>query len=81
MIVALAPGMLAAVRNVSSGVQEKSYSPVSFHFNYDTYALSKLTSDAVTRAGGKSWYFVAADYAFGHALQRDATKFIESAGG
>jgi branched-chain amino acid transport system substrate-binding protein len=65
----------------SSDFTGKSCSPVSFHFNYDTYALSKLTSDAITRAGGKTWYFVTADYAFGHALQRDATKFIEAAGG
>ncbi len=65
----------------SSDFTGKACSPVSFHFNYDTYALSKLTSDAITRAGGKTWYFITADYAFGHALQRDATKFIEAAGG
>jgi branched-chain amino acid transport system substrate-binding protein len=65
----------------SSDFTGKACSPVSFHFNYDTYALSKLTSEAVTKAGGTSWYFISADYAFGHALQRDATKFIEGAGG
>jgi branched-chain amino acid transport system substrate-binding protein len=65
----------------SSDFTGKACSPISFHFNYDTYALSKLTSEAVTKAGGDSWYFISADYAFGHALQRDATKFIESAGG
>ncbi|WP_213741749.1 ABC transporter substrate-binding protein [Bradyrhizobium sp. dw_411] len=65
----------------SSDFTGKSCSPVSFHFNYDTYALSKLTSEAITKAGGDSWFFVTADYAFGHALQRDATRFIESAGG
>jgi branched-chain amino acid transport system substrate-binding protein len=65
----------------SSDFTGKSCSPVSFHFNYDTYALSKLTSEAITKAGGDSWFFITADYAFGHALQRDATKFIESAGG
>ena len=65
----------------SSDFTGKSCSPISFHFNYDTYALSKLTSEAVTKAGGNTWYFVSADYAFGHALQRDATKFIEAAGG
>jgi branched-chain amino acid transport system substrate-binding protein len=65
----------------SSDFTGKACSPVSFHFNYDTYALSKLTSEAVTKAGGNSWYFISADYAFGHALQRDATKFIEAAGG
>jgi branched-chain amino acid transport system substrate-binding protein len=65
----------------SSDFTGKACSPISFHFNYDTYALSKLTSEAITKAGGDSWYFISADYAFGHALQRDATKFIESAGG
>lgn len=59
----------------------KACSPQSFHFNYDTYALSKITSKAITEAGGKNWYFVTADYAFGHALERDATKFIQAAGG
>lgn len=65
----------------SSDFTGKACSPISFHFNYDTYALSKLTSEAVTKAGGNTWYFISADYAFGHALQRDATKFIEAAGG
>ncbi|PZA11739.1 ABC transporter permease [Rhodopseudomonas palustris] len=65
----------------SSDFTGKACSPVSFHFNYDTYALSKMTSDAITKLGGKTWYFITADYAFGHALQRDATKFIEAAGG
>ena len=59
----------------------KACSPQSFHFNYDTYALSKITGKAITEGGGKNWFFVTADYAFGHALQRDATRFIEAAGG
>jgi branched-chain amino acid transport system substrate-binding protein len=65
----------------SSDFTGKACSPISFHFNYDTYALSKLTSEAITKAGGNTWYFISADYAFGHALQRDATKFIEASGG
>ncbi len=65
----------------SSDFTGKACSPYSFHFSYDTYALAKITSQAITKAGGKSWYFITADYAFGHALQRDATKFIEAAGG
>jgi len=65
----------------SSDFTGKSCLATSFHFNYDTYALSKLTSEAITKAGGKSWYFISADYAFGQALQRDATRFIEAAGG
>lgn len=65
----------------SSDFTGKACSPISFHFAYDTYALAKMTGQAVTKAGGTSWYFVTADYAFGHALQRDSTKFIEAAGG
>lgn len=65
----------------SSDFTGKACAPISFHFNYDTYALSRMTSEAVTKAGGNTWFFVTADYAFGHALQRDATKFIEAAGG
>lgn len=65
----------------SSDFTGKACSAVSFHFNYDTYALSKMTGEAITKTGGDTWYFVSADYAFGHALQRDATKFIESVGG
>ena len=59
----------------------KACSPQSFHFNYDTYALAKITGRAVTEAGVKSWFFVTADYSFGQALQRDATRFITMAGG
>jgi branched-chain amino acid transport system substrate-binding protein len=65
----------------SSDFTGKACSPQGFHFNYDTYALAKITSKAITESGGRNWYFVTADYAFGHALQRDATKFIEAAGG
>jgi branched-chain amino acid transport system substrate-binding protein len=65
----------------SSDFTGKACSPISFHFTYDTYALAKMTGQAITKAGGTSWYFVTADYAFGHALQRDSTKFIEAAGG
>jgi len=65
----------------SSDFTGKACSSTAFHFTYDTYALSKLTSDAITRAGGNTWFFLTADYAFGHALQRDASKMIEEAGG
>ena len=65
----------------SSDFTGKACSAQSFHFNYDTYALAKITGKAITESGAKSWYFVTADYAFGHALQRDATQFIQSAGG
>ncbi|MBE7243689.1 MAG: ABC transporter substrate-binding protein [Actinomycetospora chiangmaiensis] len=65
----------------SSDFTGKACTPQSFHFNYDTYALAKITGKAITEAGGKNWFFVTADYAFGLALERDATQFIEAAGG
>ncbi|MDB5413615.1 MAG: transporter permease [Rubritepida sp.] len=56
-------------------------SPNTIHWSYDTYMLAKGTGAAVTRAGGDSWFFVAADYAFGQVLQRDVSQFVEAEGG
>jgi len=56
-------------------------SPVTAHWVYDTYMLAKSTGGAMVRAGGKKWFFITADYAFGHALERDTTSFIRAAGG
>jgi branched-chain amino acid transport system substrate-binding protein len=51
------------------------------HWVYDTYALAKVTGGAVVKDGGDSWYFLTADYAFGHALERDVTAVVQAAGG
>ena len=56
-------------------------SPNTVHFTYDTYMLAKSTGAALAKAGGDTWFFVTADYAFGHALQRDTARFVEAAGG
>ncbi len=56
-------------------------SPNTVHWTYDTYALAKSTATSIIKQGGKSWYFITADYAFGHALQNDATTFITAEGG
>jgi branched-chain amino acid transport system substrate-binding protein len=56
-------------------------SPYIVHYVYDTYALSKGSARAITRAGGDSWFFLTADYAFGHSLERDATEAVKAAGG
>jgi branched-chain amino acid transport system substrate-binding protein len=53
----------------------------TIHWAYDTYMLARSTGGAMVKAGGDSWFFITADYAFGHALQRDTTAFIEQAGG
>ena len=48
----------------------------TIHWVYDTYMLAKSTGGAMVKNGGDSWYFITADYAFGHALTRDTTGFI-----
>jgi branched-chain amino acid transport system substrate-binding protein len=53
----------------------------TIHWVYDTYMLAKSTGGAMVKAGGSSWFFITADYAFGHALQRDTTAFVTDAGG
>jgi branched-chain amino acid transport system substrate-binding protein len=53
----------------------------TIHWVYDTFMLAKSTGGAMVKAGGDSWYFITADYAFGRALQRDATEFITGASG
>ena len=53
----------------------------TIHWAYDTYMLAKSTGGAMVKAGGDSWFFITADYAFGTALQRDTTQFITDAGG
>ena len=59
----------------------KACSPYGIHWTYDTYALAHGTGKHTVAQGGDSWFFLTADYAFGHALQRDTTKFIEDGGG
>jgi branched-chain amino acid transport system substrate-binding protein len=51
------------------------------HWVYDTYALAKVTGGAIVKGGGDSWYFLTADYAFGHALERDVTAVVTASGG
>jgi hypothetical protein len=50
-------------------------------WTYDTYALADGTANAIVRSGGDSWFFITADYAFGYAMQRDASNVINSDGG
>ena len=53
----------------------------TIHWVYDTFMLAKSTGGAMVKAGGDSWFFVTADYAFGHALERDVGNFVKAAGG
>ena len=59
----------------------KACSATGIGWTYDTYALAAGTGKAVVRQGGDSWYFLTADYAFGHALERDTAGFVKEAGG
>lgn len=65
----------------TSDLTGKACSPYSTHWIDDTYTMSVATAKAVVQAGGASWFFVTADYAFGHALERDATAIINGSGG
>ena len=59
----------------------KQCSPNTVHWTYDTYMLAKSTGGALVKAGGDTWYFVTADYVFGHELQDDTAMFVKQAGG
>ncbi|WP_158045824.1 ABC transporter substrate-binding protein [Skermanella pratensis] len=56
-------------------------SPTGFHWAYDTYALAVGTGRAMVQEGGKTWFFLTADYAFGHSLEADVTREVKALGG
>ncbi|ATQ73416.1 ABC transporter permease [Massilia violaceinigra] len=56
-------------------------SPFTVHYAYDTVALARGTGGAIVKQGGKNWYFLTADYAFGQSLEKDTTEVIKAAGG
>ena len=65
----------------SADLTGQNCSPYAVDWTYDTYALAHGTAKAIVRSGGDSWFFIAADYAFGYAMQRDASNVIRSDGG
>ncbi len=65
----------------STDLTNKASTPYSIHYVYDTYALGKVTGQAVVQTGGKSWFFITADYAFGQSLEGNTTKFVTALGG
>jgi branched-chain amino acid transport system substrate-binding protein len=65
----------------SSALTNDQCTHYTVHWAYDTVALAKGTGNAVVKAGGKSWYFLTADYAFGAALQNDTSTVVKAAGG
>jgi branched-chain amino acid transport system substrate-binding protein len=65
----------------TSDLTGSACSPNTVHWTYDTWQLANGTGGAMVRNGGDSWFFVTADYAFGHALERDTAAVVEAAGG
>jgi branched-chain amino acid transport system substrate-binding protein len=65
----------------TSALTNEQCSPYTIHWAYDTTTLAKGTGGAVTRGGGKTWYFLQADYAFGQALEADTARVVEANGG
>jgi branched-chain amino acid transport system substrate-binding protein len=70
--------------NASAGTSEitgRSCNANTVHWTYDTWACSHTVAEALTKAGGDTWYFITADYAFGRAIQNDTTSFVTANGG
>jgi branched-chain amino acid transport system substrate-binding protein len=65
----------------TSALTGKSCGPNSVHFIYDTYGQTKTIVNALAKQGGGDWFFITVDYAFGLAIEQDATQFIKAAGG
>jgi len=65
----------------TSDLTNSACSPNTVHWTYDTYLLANGTGKAVVKSGGDSWFFLTADYAFGHALERDTTAVVTANGG
>ena len=65
----------------TSDLTGKACSPNTVHWAYDTWMLANGTGSALVKTGGDSWFFLTADYAFGHALERDTAAAVTKAGG
>jgi branched-chain amino acid transport system substrate-binding protein len=87
--VALAVSNLAKEKNIAllnsgaatADLTGKACTPNTISFTYDTYMLANGTGKALTKSGGDSWFFLTADYAFGHALERDTSAVVTANGG
>ena len=70
-----------AIGAATSRLTNEDCTPYTVHYAYDTVALANGTGAAVVKSGGKSWYFLTADYAFGHSLEKDTGDVVKAAGG
>jgi branched-chain amino acid transport system substrate-binding protein len=73
--------LFIAIGAATAALTNEQCNPYTVHWAYDTVALAKGTGNAVVKAGGKSWYFLTADYAFGAQLQNDTSNVVKAAGG
>src|SRR5437763_3351178 len=65
----------------TSDLTGKACSPNTIHWTYDTWMLAHGTGGAIVKTGGDTWFFLTADYAFGHALERDTADVVKANGG
>jgi len=65
----------------SSDITGKSCSPYTAHWTYDTYGNAHTVGSAIVKQGGDSWFFITADYLFGHSIERDTGDVVKAAGG
>lgn len=70
-----------SVGAATSNLTNSQCSPYTVHYAYDTVALARGTGSAVVKDGGDTWFFLTADYAFGHSLERDTSEVVKKAGG
>lgn len=73
--------LFISIGAATSALTNEQCNPYTVHWAYDTVALAKGTGNAVVKAGGKSWFFLTADYAFGAQLQNDSSTVVKAAGG
>jgi branched-chain amino acid transport system substrate-binding protein len=65
----------------TSRISGDACTPYSFHWAFDTHALAVGTGGALVQAGGDTWFFLTADYAFGYALEKDTSEIVQAKGG
>lgn len=65
----------------SARLTNEACTPYTVHYAYDTVALAKVAGNALVKGGSKNWFFLTADYAFGHSLEADATTVVKANGG
>lgn len=73
--------MTIAAGSASTALTNAECSPLSIHYVYDTYALATGTGSAIVKSGMTDWYFITADYAFGHSLEENTATVVKDLGG